>query len=185
MITGVYLVLSRSIALVATVMVLGAAPAPAPVLVCPRAIAAQDERGSVLATLEGSWEGEGELLGRPATFVMTWERALNGRFLRLDFRNAFADTDPVQPLLESHAYYLLADTIITGQWMDSRGVILSLRARVVGPALVTDWTGEESGRTEYRVIDEDTLEVIDYVRAEGEYRPFAKARYRRVRTELL
>ncbi len=156
-------------------MVLGA------VLGFPRAIAAQVDLERVLATLEGSWEGEGELLGRPATFMMTWERALNGRFLRLDFRNAFADIDPVHPVLESHAYYLLGGPTLTGQWMDSRGVILSLRAEVVGPALVTYWTGKESGRTEYRVIDEDTLEVIDYVRSEGEYHLFAKARYRRVR----
>ncbi|MCH7892165.1 MAG: hypothetical protein IH921_11745 [Gemmatimonadetes bacterium] len=161
--------------IVAALMVLGA------VLGCPRAIAAQGDLDRVLATLEGSWEGEGELLGRPATFMMTWEIALNGKFLRLDFRNAFADIDPVHPVLESHAYYLLGGPTLTGQWMDSRGVILSLRAEVVGSALVTHWTGEESGRTEYRVIDEDTLEVIDYVRAEGEYRLFAKARYRRVR----
>lgn len=146
-----------------------------------RAIAAQIDLERVLATLEGSWEGEGELLGRPATFMMTWERALNGKFLRLDFRNAFADIDPVHPVLESHAYYLLGGPTLSGQWMDSRGVILSLRAEVVGSALVTHWTGEESGRTEYRVIDEDALEVIDYVRSEGEYHLFAKARYRRVR----
>ena len=170
---------SSSIARVVTVIVLGATAATT--LVCPRTVAAQDNRAGVLATLEGSWEGEGELMGRSATFVMTWERALNGRFLRLDFQNAFADTDPVQSVLESHAYYLLGDTVLTGQWMDSRGVILSLRARVVGTALVTEWTGEESGRTEYRVIDENALEVNDYVRVEGEYRPFAKARYRRVR----
>ena len=170
---------SSSIARAVPVIVLGAAAALA--LVGPRAVVAQDDRAGVLATLEGNWEGEGELMGRSATFVMTWERALNDRFLRLDFKNAFADTDPVQSVLESHAYYLLGDSIITGQWMDSRGVILSLRARVVGAALVTDWTGEESGRTEYRVIDENALEVIDYVRVEGEYRPFAKARYRRVR----
>ena len=160
--------------IVAALMVLGA------VLGCPRAIAAQGDLERVLATLEGSWEGEGELLGRSATFVMTWKKALNGRFLRLDFRSAFAALDPFQPVLGSPADYWLGGPTLTGQWMDSRGVILSLRAEVVGPTLVTYWTGEESGRTEYRVIDEDTLEVIDYVRSEGEYRLFARARYRRV-----
>ena len=39
------------------------------VLGCPRVSAAQGDLNPVLATLEGSWEGEGELLGRPATFV--------------------------------------------------------------------------------------------------------------------
>lgn len=145
-----------------------------------QSIAAQSDLDRVLATLEGSWEGEGELLDRPATFAMTWERALDGRFLRLEFRNAFADVDPIQPVLESHAYYLLGGPALTGQWMDSRGVILTLKAEVVGSTLVTYWTGEESGRTEYRVIGEDALEVTDYVQAEGGYYPFAQARYRRV-----
>ncbi len=58
--------------------------------------------------------------------------------------------------------------------------MLSLRAEVVGTALVTTWTGRESGRTEYQVIDDDTIEVTDYVQSDGEYRLFAQARYRRV-----
>ena len=161
------------VSIVATLAGLGA------VLGSPRIIAAQGDLDPVLATLEGSWKGEGELLGRPANFKMTWERALNGRFLRLEFGNAFADTDPVQPVLEAHAYYLLGDSVLDGRWMDSRGAMLSLRAEVVGAALVTHWTGRESGRTEYRVIDDDTLEVTDYFQSEGEYRQFAQAQYRR------
>ena len=163
------------VSIVATLAGLGAA------LGSPRVIVAQGDLDPVLATLEGSWEGEGELLGRPATFKMTWERALNGRFLRLEFGNAFADTDPVQPVLQAHAYYLLGDSVLDGRWMDSRGAMLSLRAEVVGTALVTNWTGRESGRTEYRVIDDDTLEVTDYFQSDGEYRLFAKARYGRIR----
>ena len=59
--------------------------------------------------------------------------------------------------------------------------MLSLRAEAVGPALVAYWTGEENGRTEYRVIDQDSLEVTDYVQAEDAYYPFAVARYRRIK----
>ena len=142
---------------------------------------AQDAPRDVLATLEGRWEGEGVLLERQATFAMTWEKALNGRFLRLEFSNSFADVDPPQPVLESQAYYLLGGSTLTGQWMDSRGVILALRAEIAGSALVAYWTGEESGRTEYRVVDPDAIEVTDSVWAEGEYHVFATARYRRIR----
>ena len=63
------------ISIVVTLTGLGAVLGP------PRVIVAQDDLDPVLATLEGSWEGKGELLGRPATFVMTWEIALNGKFL--------------------------------------------------------------------------------------------------------
>ncbi len=143
-------------------------------------LASQSDLGPVLATLEGRWEGEGELLDRPASFEMTWTKALNGRYLRLEFGNAYTDVDPPEPVLESHAYYRLGGTTLTGRWIDSRGVMLSIEAEIVGSSLVATWRGEENGRTEYTVIDANTVEVADYVRANGQYHLFAKARYRRI-----
>lgn len=105
----------------------------------------QNDLGPVLSTLEGRWEGEGELLDRPAAFGMSWSRSLDGR------------------------------------WIDSRGVMLSIDAEIVDSTLVSTWSGEENGRTEYTVIDANTVEVTDYVRADGQYHPFASARYRRIR----
>ncbi len=141
----------------------------------------QSALGPVLATLEGRWQGEGELLDRPAAFSMTWVRSLNGRYLRLEFGNAFTDVEPPVGVLEAHAYYLLGGSTLTGRWMDSRGVMLSIEAEIVGSSLVSTWSGEENGRTEYRVMDEDTVEVTDYVLADDQYYPFATARYRRIR----
>jgi len=137
--------------------------------------------GPVLATLEGRWKGEGELLDRPATFSMNWVKSLNGRYLRLEFGNAYTDVDPIEGVLEAHAYYLLGGTTLTGRWIDSRGMMLSIEAEIVDSTLVAHWSGEENGRTEYHVIDEDTVEVTDYVHVNGEYYPFAKARYQRVK----
>ncbi len=141
----------------------------------------QNDLGPVLSTLEGRWEGEGELLDRPAAFGMSWSRSLGGRYLRLEFNNAFTDADPAEPVLESHAYYRLGGTTLDGRWMDSRGVMLSIAAEIVDSTLVSTWSGEENGRTEYTVIDANTVEVTDYVRADGQYHPFASARYRRIR----
>jgi len=58
--------------------------------------------------------------------------------------------------------------------------LLSIEAKIVGSSLVATWSGEENGRTEYTVIDANTVEVADYVRANGQYHLFAKARYRRI-----
>ena len=79
-------------------------------------------------------------------------------------------------MLEAHAYYLLGGTTLTGRWIDSRGVMLSIKAEIIDSTLVAHWSGEENGRTEYHVIDEITVEVTDYVQANGEYYPFARAR---------
>lgn len=147
-------------------------------LAFPAVVVGQDGP-DVLSALEGRWSGDGTLMGRSARFEMTWTRVLNGRFLRLEFRNAFADVDPVQTVLEADAYYRLGGAELTGSWMDTRGVILSLRATVGDSELVTDWTGSESGRTTYRVIDSNTVEVVDLVRSGDEWREFAVARYQR------
>jgi len=146
----------------------------------PSSVASQSDLDPVLATLEGRWEGEGELLDRPARVTMTWAKALDGRYLRLEFGNAYTDVDPAEGVLESHAYYLLGGAILTGRWIDSRGVMLALEAEIVDSTLVATWRGEENGRTEYTVIDANTVEVTDYVLADGQYYPFATARYRRI-----
>ena len=69
---------------------------------------------------------------------------------------------------------------LSGHWFDSRGLVLSLAAEAFEDRLVTDWTApSESGRTTYRIVDDDTVEVIDEVRSDEGLREFARATYRR------
>lgn len=152
-------------------------PAPSAV-----ASAAQEPWPTVVSTLEGEWRGEGTLFGNPATFTMEWAPVLGARFVRLRFSNALVNEGGSTPIITAEAFYRLADGGgLEGHWFDTRGYVLSLSARVTDDRIVTDWVaaGVESGRTTYRLIDPDTVEVVDEVSRDGELQEFGRATYRR------
>ena len=127
----------------------------------------------VIAALIGSWSGEGELFGQPATFAMTWAWELDGQFVRLTFDNG---------AIEAVAHYRVdGSDRLSGTWFDSRGEVVELRAVATDSTLTTRWIAEtEQGRTIYRVVDEATVEVEDAVLTDDGWRPFGRATYRRV-----
>lgn len=131
--------------------------------------------------LQGSWTGEGKLMGKPAVFSMHWQTCLGGKFLQLRFRNAQVVDGVERPGLEAQAFYRLAEgSQLVGTWFDSRGQTLALSAAVSDSALVTRWTGSsERGRTVYRVLDDSMVQVDDFVETPTGERPFASARYRK------
>lgn len=135
----------------------------------------------VFERLEGSWTGSGSLFDRPAAFRMEWRLDWEGRVAALRFDNAFLAEDGRRtPVLEAAAYYLTASNGGgRGMWIDSRGEILALRYTADGTALTVHWEGSERGRTAYRLVEKDLLEVRDYVRAGEEWRSFGQATYRR------
>lgn len=166
---------ARAVLLAATLaLTAGAAPA-------------QTELPPALAGLVGEWRGTGQLMGREAAFEMSWSPVHGGRFLRLEFSNAFVDPDSgaTQTVLTATALYRPGEdgATATGQWFDSRGLILPLAAELQGDTVVTRWGDDgtrEQGRTTYRVLGPDAIEVSDEVLRDGEYAPFGSARYQRV-----
>lgn len=164
--------------------------AAAAAIAAPRATGQEPALPPVFERLLGQWRGEGTLMGRPAEFEMTWSRALNGRFVLLQFANAFAAPEPgasTTPVIAATAYYLpdAGDpTAAAGTWFDTRGVILPLLSVVSATELVTQWGDDESaesGRTTYRIVSADRIEVIDEVMRDGSYATFARATYGRRR----
>ena len=147
-------------------------------LLSPVQVLSQDVP-EIVDLLAGSWEGEGELLGRPGDFSMTWD-AREGGFLRLSFRNGWtADDGTVTPVLAAEAVYHLRGDSGLGVWMDSRPQQLTLQAELTDSSMVVLWTAAaETGRTEY-VVRGDMAHVIDVVFVDGVERPFAEASYRR------
>jgi len=140
------------------------------------------EEALVTDLLLGSWRGEGELFGRSAAFRMDWESVLSGRFLRLTFENGFQNGDAVKPVLRAQAYYrILPDDQFEGTWFDSREKTQPLQGSADATSLTIHWgTPEtEEGRTVYRLVDSDSVEVEDFVQKDGEWRVFAHATYRR------
>lgn len=134
----------------------------------------------VFDRLAGEWQGEGTLMGRSAEFTMTWTP--HGELATLAFSNAFPDsTGAVTPVLDAVAAYRTVRETPEGVWLDSRGVRIEIDWEAPDDStLVADWSApNESGRTTYRVVGPDGVEVTDEVRADDGWRTFATARYRR------
>lgn len=147
--------------------------------VAPSSLAAQTA-APVFDRLAGEWQGEGTLMGRRAAFTMAW--TLHGALATLAFSNAFPDsTGALTPVLDAVAAYRTAAETPKAVWLDSRGVRIEIDWRATDDStLVADWAASnESGRTTYRVIGPDAVEVTDEVRTDEGWRTFATARYRR------
>lgn len=132
---------------------------------------------SVPETFFGEWTGEGTLFGNDAQFEMKWEEVLNGQFIRLSFENRFSNGGFS---MTAHGYYKLnEDGTFTGQWFDSRGVSFPLKGVFTSTQLTTEWehSDVEKGRTEYEVLEQGTIRVIDFVFRDGSYQKFAEATY--------
>ncbi|MDJ0645452.1 MAG: hypothetical protein QNJ57_05640 [Flavobacteriaceae bacterium] len=130
--------------------------------------------------LLGSYKGTGTLFGQKATFTMTWEKALNDRFMRLAFENRYHDTSGTERILKATAYYDFRQN--KGYWFDSRGTMLPLRLEVVENSMTILWGDEttEKGKTIYLIEDKTQLNVQDFVYRDTAYVPFGKASYNRI-----
>jgi hypothetical protein len=142
------------------------------------------EIAPVFASLEGTWEGSGVLLGRPAVFEMRWESE-SPSFARLSFSNAWMDEEGARtPVLTSRAVYFVRGDSALGVWLDDRPQRISLEAVLTDSTLVTSWSAEsERGRTEYVVQSATMVVVRDFVIADGAERLFAEATYEPVKTD--
>ena len=158
---------------------------PAAMTLAPAATLAQGSSSQIVPgvfhLLSGTWVGEGTLLGRAGSFRMSWDVSPAGQ-IRLDFTNGFVDDSGlVTPVLEAVAVYTVQpDGGVVAHWTDDRPQEISIVAEVGDSVLVSAWTAPaESGRTEYRLMDDGSLRVRDWILSGGEMRLFGEARYRR------
>lgn len=132
----------------------------------------------VFARLAGAWKGTGTLLGRAGHFEMRWED--RGEFAILTFRSAFAGEDGPSPVLAAAALYRTRSGSGDAVWLDSRGVRIEIRWTATDSTLTALWSApDETGRTTYRLVAADVVEVVDEVRGPDGWRTFAVASYRR------
>ncbi|OEK03369.1 hypothetical protein BFP97_18380 [Roseivirga sp. 4D4] len=129
--------------------------------------------------VEGDWVGSGNLFGTPATFTMTWEKVLSDQFIHLQFSNSFKDQSGTTRTMESKAFYKLGADKNSGHWFDSRGVMFGLEYNLKENELTVFWGDpeKEEGKTEYRLIEGDRIEVKDYVKRNGTFSQFGEAVY--------
>lgn len=115
----------------------------------------------------GTWNGEGKITGLDSKIVMTWENALDEKFIKLSFRNEMKRKDGGIQIFEGIAFYKAKDAQkYQGNWFDSGGEAHPIDAQVDGNALTSIWgtEGAKLGRTIYRLIDEQKMEVVDSVK---------------------
>jgi hypothetical protein len=147
--------------------------------VCALVTAAPLAAQTVFDRLEGAWRGNGTLMGRDARYTMTWRQS--DGFAVLRFANAFAGPEgATTPVLSAVAVYRTSPGSAEAVWLDSRGVRIEIEWEGSDSVLVAHWTAPtESGRTTYRVISPEEIEVVDEVSSDGTWRRFGTARYRR------
>lgn len=137
--------------------------------------------GDFLKRFIGTWKGEGKITGLDSKIVMTWENVLDGKFVKLSFRNEMKKKDGGTQIFEGIAFYKAKDAHkYQGNWFDSGGEALPIEAQVVGNALTSTWgtEGAKLGQTNYRLMDEQKMEVVDSVKLpNGTWYVFGRAVY--------
>jgi hypothetical protein len=135
-----------------------------------------------LEYLHGTWEGTGRTSGMVSSVRFTWGPALGGQYTTLQIHNTMSGSDGQPFLFEGIAYYQPAgdanEKSLKGVWVDNRGDILPLQATLEPGVLTAHWGNDETelGRSQYRLLDDGTLEAIDSVMNDaGEWREFGHA----------
>src|SRR5262245_41932047 len=141
------------------------------------AATAYPQTDPVFKRLAGSWGGEGKALGMPATLRMTWDWVLGEKFLRLSLRNEMKGANGQVQLFEGHAYSQPAAGKCEGTWFDSRGTSFRIKCSGEGSSVTAMWgaTGQEQGKSVYRILADGKLEVVDSVQQpDGNWREFGR-----------
>lgn len=148
-----------------------------------RPLAQEPAAAAPLERWLGEWQGTGTTSGAPARLTLKWERALGGRFVRLTLLNEIGADSPPQRFEGLALYWPGAVTgRMNGRWFDSQGVVHLLDAALDANALIAEWGDGTTprGRSTYRLLDADAMEVIDEIRRkDGTWREFGRFRLER------
>lgn len=132
----------------------------------------------------GRWSGEGRSMGMDSKPMMTWESVLGDKFLRLYFRNEMKTAQGKVEIFEGPAYYhSTAEGKFRGSWFDSGGAAHPINAVFEDHTLKAEWgtTETQLGRTNYRLINPDLIEIVDSVRLkDGTWREFSRTLLKRM-----
>ena len=133
-----------------------------------------------LTAWHGSWVGEGEAFGKPATAMLEIAPGERGA-TTLAYRLSIARTPPVTYSAEA-SYTVDAKGRVGGKWTDSTGRTRAVAGGVNAAKWWTHWGSAdvEIGRSTYVLEEGGRLLVSDSVlREDGGWRVFAVLRYTR------
>jgi len=125
----------------------------------------------------GTWRGEGVVGGWPSKIEMTWAPVIDGRFIRVTWKNDMVSKTGEPSRFEGEGTYRPMPDIEAhhnGTWFYSQGMSYALVGRVAGDSLATTWTQSSGaqGRTTYRLVDRNTMIVRDEMLRDGKWNSF-------------
>jgi len=129
-----------------------------------------------------SWHGLGELMNSPAQFAIQWDTIFQGAFYRLSFENIRNSDKKNKIVFKAKGYYnMVNDSVVKGNWLDSRGVTLPINGKLTANQMIILWGSKdtEQGKTIYTLTTFYELEVKDFILKNMEYHPFGFAAYKR------
>ncbi|MEZ0242074.1 MAG: hypothetical protein ACAH11_01780 [Sphingomonas sp.] len=128
--------------------------------------------------LFGSWQGEGEFMGRPSTAGLIARMAVGDRFLEILWQ---VDTKGGTPRsYEGRGLYRPGERGWDGYWFDSSGAIRPLTASAGAASFRVQWGTPETERgTSTYALSGETLVVEDVVFTAQGPRAFATHRLKR------
>lgn len=133
-----------------------------------------------LGAWHGSWAGEGQAFGKPATATLEIAAGESGA-TGLAYRLSIPGTPPVSYSAEAQ-YAFDVKGRLRGRWSDSHGRTRPVSGGVEGATWWTTWGSAdvEIGRSTYVLEEGETLTVSDSVlQPDGSWRVFAMLHYRR------
>jgi hypothetical protein len=143
--------------------------------------AAHAEPAAIFTALEGKWSAKGNSFSPDAKAKMKWSETFAGKFYRVDYRiDMTLDGKPQS--FEGVGHYQLADgDRIEAYWADSSGDLHPITAEISENAIVAHWgrAGAKQGRSEYRLNDDGSVLVTDWLLTADGWRQFNQATFRK------
>lgn len=138
-------------------------------------VSGEDANRSIFDLFLGDWRSDGPAFGAPASSKMTWAQALDGKYIRLDYRIEMQSSEDAVSVFQGVAYY--RDTggdQFNAFWADNSGDLHPISAVRDGNLLTAHWgvKGGKQGRTRYEFLKSGEVEVTDWIKIADGWRQF-------------
>lgn len=136
---------------------------------------------AIFSALKGEWSAKGEAFGGKTTTRMVWSEALAGEFYRVDYRMEIKSDNGAQTFEGVGHYQIADDSRIAAFWADNSGDLHPITAEISETAIVSHWgkAGGKQGRTEYRLNEDGSVLVTDWLLTAEGWKQFNQGQFRR------